>query len=76
MSEAKKKTFATWAKGLLAALVGGAVSVLLDPHSLVNDPKGAAKVAAGGAVIALIAYLKQSPISSVLDEEEHDSISN
>lgn len=54
----------TWLKGLIAAVIGGAASTGL---LAVADPAAADLILVGkrfaiGAIIALLAYLKQSPL--------------
>lgn len=72
MSKAAKKNVKTWLKGLAAALLGGAVSMILDPHALVENPKSAGRVALGGAAIAVIGYLKTSPLSDCLASDDDE----
>ena len=62
-------TLKTWLKGLIAAVVGGAanaVSAVIAARETFNfSPAGLiaiAKLAAAGALIALVSYLKQSPV--------------
>jgi hypothetical protein len=57
-----------WLKGLIAALIGGAANGLAvrfvdAEHFNVDDGIGALlKITAVGAVVSVLAYLKQSPI--------------
>ena len=57
----------TWAKGLLAAAIGGAATagslVLFAPATFdFADLSTLGRVATAGALIAVLAYLKQSPL--------------
>ena len=69
MSVKTKKTMKTWLKGLLAAALGGGLMVIVDPESILDNPRHSAKLAAGGAVIAVIGYLKKSPFPAIEDVE-------
>jgi zinc transporter ZupT len=58
-----------WLKGLIAAVIGGAANavsaVIAAPQTFNFSHEGLiaiAKLAAAGALIALIGYLKQSPV--------------
>ena len=60
-------TSKTWAKGLLAAVIGGASNaallVLVMPEKFAwNDLADVGRIAAAGALISLFSYLKQSPL--------------
>lgn len=54
-----------WLKGLAAAAIGGAttsaLSVAVEPSKPV-DPTALGTTAVAGALVGLLAYLKQSPI--------------
>lgn len=60
---------ATWLQSLIAALIGGAVvalsGILVSPDTIDFTPAGLKKMgllAAGGALIGVVGFLKQSPI--------------
>jgi hypothetical protein len=53
----------TWMKGLLAAALGGAVGTLSEVMTGTGTLNRQTAVAAGvGALIAVVGYLKQSPL--------------
>lgn len=63
-----------WLQGIFAAAIGGAansiVAMLVDPTAFnFNDLPKLGKLAAGGAIISLAFYLKQSPVPS--EEKEN-----
>jgi hypothetical protein len=60
---------ATWLQGLIAALISGAVAalggILVSPETIDFTSAGLKKMgflAAGGALIGLVGFLKQSPL--------------
>ena len=67
---------AIWLRGLVAALVGGAangvaVRFVDGEHFNINDGLSAfLKIIAVGAVLSVIAYLKQSPIPGALAQPQ------
>lgn len=63
----------TWFYGILGAIIGGAATavtaMLVEPTVFnFNDINKLAQMAAGGAIINLAFYLKQSPIPPKEDE--------
>ena len=61
-------TIPTWLKSLGAAAIGGGAAALYDAlvmqqGAAVTDYKKAAMAAIFGAVLAVAAYLKQSPVT-------------
>lgn len=63
------RRFETWAKGLLAAVIGGSANavsaVLVAPGTFNFSHDGLiaiAKLAAAGGLINAVMYLKQSPV--------------
>ncbi len=61
------KNWKHWAKGLLAAIIGGAsnavVLVVVDPqHFNFSDLATLARVVSGTAIVSAALYLKQSPL--------------
>jgi hypothetical protein len=72
VSAKTKKTINAWLKGLLAAAIGGSVSFIADPHSLIDEPAKALKVIAVGAIIAVFAYIKNSPFPDSDSENGSD----
>lgn len=59
--------WSTWFKNIFAAIIGGAansvVAMLVDPVAFnFNDLRKLGTLAAGGAIISLAFYLKQSPV--------------
>jgi hypothetical protein len=60
---------AIWLQGLIAALIAGAVAalggILVSPETIDFSPTGLKKMgllAAGGALIGVVGFLRQSPI--------------
>jgi len=60
------ETAKVWAKGVLAAAIGGAANVvtviIVDPTRFTGDWAALGTAAGVGALIAVAGYLKQSPL--------------
>jgi hypothetical protein len=73
MSKAVKKTIRGWSIGLLNAVGAGALMLIAEPTSILNEPSHAARLVLGGVIISIFNYVQRSPFPSGEGDDEPNS---